>query len=99
MAFLLARLACVAGLVFALGPHPPEFPRLLHTSLFVVALYGALRAGIAYSRFAWGLLFAGSALVFNPFVPIPAGPEIWKIVYQATALLFVISIPTARGIR
>ena len=53
-------------------------------------------ATIAWSRFSvrpgsiWGVIFTGTALVFNPIFPVHFSREIWAIFNLATAAVFLV---------
>jgi hypothetical protein len=78
------------ALVVALGPWPYGYYQLLRVAVFLTGLYVGVMlrqsSDSTNQNFAWVLF--GTALVFNPFLPVYLPREVWSVLDIVAAGVF-----------
>ena len=73
----------MVALVVALLEMPYGYYQLLRVLVFCVAVYLAYRS-IQGSNTGWAWILGGLAIVYNPFIRLHLGADIWPIVNVVT---------------
>lgn len=89
--FTLARLAAAAMLAWALRPHPYGYFELLRIAVCGVGAFG-IYCALQWKRQGWAWAFGGLIVLFNPFVKVALGRQMWNYVDVAVAAFLVASI-------
>lgn len=89
------KITLVALLLFALNDaNPYGYYQLLRWACFGVFAYLAYDLN-AKGCAGWAWLFAVFALLYNPFLPMALGRDIWEVVNVLTAAVLAISMVLA----
>jgi hypothetical protein len=88
----LMRLVAAGLLFYALKRHPYGYYSILRWVTCGTALY-CCHLSIKSDKGGWLLLFAVTALLFNPIAPIGLDKKTWAIIDVVTAVYFVLSVP------
>lgn len=86
----IVSIVVAVALVAALGPWPYGYYQLLRVVVFLAGLYCGLMLRQSSDRndqnLAWALF--GTALVFNPFLPVYLPRELWSVIDIIAAGIF-----------
>ena len=91
-ALLTMRLIAIAVLALAfIGGFPIGFYRFVRFVVFGVCGFLAFFC-YGNERRIWMVLYAISALIFNPFLPLYLGRELWQVVDLVVGVFLVVSL-------
>jgi len=79
------RIALIALLALALAPMPIGYYRFLRIAVCGLSVLSAIRTRSMAWRWTWAVV----AVVFNPFLPLYLGRDLWRIV-DGVAILVVL---------
>lgn len=90
-------IACAAALYAAIG-HPSEYGFYVLARISVTIAAAILAFQLSELK-RQGLCIAcvSAAVVFNPFIPLPFGREIWMLLDLAVVVLLIVGTVTALG--
>jgi hypothetical protein len=88
--FRWAALACACALALAPLHWPYGYYQLLRLVVTALAIWLCVAAS-RQQRTSWTVLGAGTALLFNPIIPVYLNREIWLPIDLATAVLCVVA--------
>ena len=88
---LVMRLGNAGLLIWALARHPIGYYTLLRLITTGVSLY-TVYVCAKNRQVAWGIIFGGIALIFQPVIPMRITRETWKYVDVIVAAVMVVSI-------
>lgn len=89
---IVLRLIAIVMLILAfIGGFPISFYMLVRWVVFVTC--GIVAAICCFlRRYVWAILYAICAVIFNPFLPLYLGRDIWKLVDVYVGLFLLISL-------
>lgn len=89
--FILARVVAAAMLLWSLARHPYSYFELLRIVVCAVCAFG-IYAAIQWKQQGWAWAFGVLILLFNPFVKVALGRQMWNYVDVAVAVFLIASI-------